>query len=457
MTRRVTLLLVPLLVLALTTPFLYSQQNEKDEEARDQAQKRAEYFARQRGVAPGKLPSGRRLQAVRQLEGMRAAEQQRRVAPASGIVNQAMVAGAAANPLSTTPWKSIGPSNVTSGGITWSGRVSAMVVDPRNSLVVYAGAADGGVWKTTNGGQAWTSLTDFQPSLSTGSITLDPANPDIVYVGTGEFNAGDGYPGVGILKSTDGGASWTQMQGPFIPKNIGFRMPAIAVSPANSQIVLAAAFGPNLAISGGVFRSTDGGATWTKVLSANLGATTVVFDPHNISVAYAGIVNSDANGAQTIKFVKSTDAGATWSATGLAQAAGTRVIATVAPTDSSVYVTYALPSGTQAKMFRSRDGGNTFTELGDTSICPNQCSYNLALAVNPTNSDDLFFGALDILRSVDGGANWSFPASTHNDQHALAFSATADRIYAGNDGGMWVSTSLSQVSWASINTNMSTL
>src|SRR5258707_2916671 len=108
MTRRVTLLFLPFFVLVLTIPFLYSQQNEKDEEDRDQAQKRAEYFAHQRGVAPGKLSSGRRLQAVRQPEGMRAAEQQRRVAPASGIVNHGAVVGVAANSLSTTPWKSIG-------------------------------------------------------------------------------------------------------------------------------------------------------------------------------------------------------------------------------------------------------------------------------------------------------------------------------------------------------------
>src|SRR5206468_9545966 len=98
-----------------------------------------------------------------------------------------------------------------------AGRVAALAVDPRDPKVVYMGAAGGGVWKTTDGGQHWTPLTDDQPSLATGAIALAPSNPDIVYVGTGEQNnSGDSYYGAGVLKSTDGGATWTQFEGPFV-------------------------------------------------------------------------------------------------------------------------------------------------------------------------------------------------------------------------------------------------
>jgi len=443
MKRTLTLLLF--LIFASPVSLIYGQDSEPENEAPDTAQRRAEWFARQRGVEPGKLPSGLRAQGLRRLEVMRADEKNRKTAAASGALSLGV---AAVNRLSSTPWKSIGPAVLTdrNGLNKFSGRISALAVDPRNSLVVYAGAADGGVWKTINGGQSWTPLTDAQPSLSIGSIALDPSAPDTVYVGTGELNGGDGYPGVGILKSTDAGNTWTNIQAPFIPKNnVGFRIAAVSVSPANSQIVLAAAASTSLPQgTEGVFRSADGGNTWTNVLRASLGATSVVFDPQNSSVAYAGIVKTNANGPQTVEVLKSTDAGGTWSGTGLAETAGSRVMLVVAPTDSSLYVAYTAVTSDRAFLFRSRDSGTSFTELNDSQLCTAQCGYNLAMAVNPTNSDEVFFGGFDILGSTDGGATWDFAFTTHADQHALAFSASGDRVYAGNDGGMWVATDLTR-------------
>jgi len=178
MPRRLTLLF--LLILVFPISFTYAQQTEPEGESPDTAKKRAEWFARERGVEPGKLPSGLRSKALRELEKMRGDEKRRNAAVASGAISPT---AAAANPVSSTSWKTIGPSVLLdSNGSKFSGRISALAIDPRNPLVVYAGAADGGVWKTTDGGQSWTPLTDTQPSLSTGSIALDPSAPDTVYV-----------------------------------------------------------------------------------------------------------------------------------------------------------------------------------------------------------------------------------------------------------------------------------
>jgi photosystem II stability/assembly factor-like uncharacterized protein len=115
-------------------------------------------------------------------------------------------------------WSFIGPQPIDTP-YTYpvvSGRVTALAVDPRNSNTVYLGAAQGGVWKTIDGGTSWTPLTDTEPSLALGSVTLDPSNPNTVYVGTGEENfSGDSYYGAGILKSTDAGATWSHICGPF--------------------------------------------------------------------------------------------------------------------------------------------------------------------------------------------------------------------------------------------------
>ena len=190
------------------------------------------------------------------------------------------------------PWRFIGPQPLQRE-YDLGGWMTALAVDPRDASVVYAGAAGGGVWKTTNGGAVWTPLTDTQPSLSVGSIALDPSAPDVVYVGTGflENATPNLYHGAGVLKSTNGGLTWTRLAGPFSRsltiEQGGAQVTSIAGHPSNGQIVLAGVRAGGT-VPSGVYRSTDGGNGWTNVLSGGTGRT-VLFDPHNGDVAYAAI------------------------------------------------------------------------------------------------------------------------------------------------------------------------
>jgi hypothetical protein len=428
-----------------------SSKNEEKEPA-NIIELRAEQFARQRGVKPFQLPVQRRLKALQQLEQMRRQERQQFLASpqtSSGAFTSLA--------LSTTQWTSIGPAPLNATGGPFSGRVSAIAVDPTNSSVVYLGAADGGVWKTTDGGLHWTPLTDSQPSLSVGAIALDPTNTSVVYVGTGEGNgSGDNYAGVGILKSTDGGQTWTNIQGPFVGDFIG----SLAVDPANPQILLATDFSFPFLFASEVFRSTDGGTTWTRVSTFNF--ADVLFDHNHPGVAYAGGIDSNGPVVE-----KSTDDGATWTAIEhLPQSSGT-VRAKLTLSGSTLYAAFGdscAPGGCidGATLVKSTDAGATWTQLKpptNSQFCPAQCTYGLSIAASPANPNVVFFGAINQIHSTDGGTTWISDSPLHVDYHAHAFSANGATLYVGNDGGSWSTSNPggSPVTWTDRNATLATL
>lgn len=418
-----------------TTSNANSKQKEK--EPADILEQRAEYFARQHGAKPNKISVVPRLKALKQLENMRQKEKLL-LQSSPRLKTGAAVAGGTFSSLaiSTTQWTSIGPAPVQYSGNFFSGRVRAFAVDPTNTSIVYLGAADGGVWKTTDGGQHWVPLTDTQSTLSIGSLTLDPNNPSTIYVGTGEPFTSDSFPGVGVLKSTDGGSTWTTIQGPFLNTHIG----GIAVDPNNSQNVLAAA------IEIGIERSTDGGNTWSQAL--NVSGNQVLFDPKNPGVAYA-------SGSGVVS--KSTDSGATWTRILTGSAAGGSTSITLS--GSTLYAFFE-----NSTLFKSTDAGATWTQLTPppgAPFCQGQCNYNLIVGASPANPNVVYVGSISMYHSNDGGATWGLDSSSHADNHALTFSPDGATVYAGNDGGAWAAPTGSSISnpipWTSLNQTLATL
>lgn len=405
-----------------------------------------EWFYSQRAYPFATIPAGARLNAIRNMEKAERVRRQQRPMPA----------------FDSASWTSIGPAPVDPGTTsTASGRINAIAIDPRDSNVVYLGAAEGGVWKTTDGGLNWKALTDDQPSLATGAIALDPQNPDTVYVGTGELNnSADSYYGAGILKSADGGATWANIVGPFLRDRIG----SLLVHPKSSQTVFAA--------SGfGVWRSDDGGASWKSVLAGGA-ASALQIDPVNPDTMYAAL--GAFRGSTKNGVYKSTDGGNTWAlsmgsgANSLPSADVGRIDLALAP--SSPNILYAAIQNAATKnfgnflgMYKSTDGGATWNQLpkATSDFCALQCWYDMTVRVHPKDPDNVWFGGFQIVRSLDGGATWTrLPQAgpngnyLHVDEHFLAFTNDGAKLFISNDGGIYSTTDITKpsgINWTELN------
>jgi len=446
----------------------------------NQIRRRQDWFYRQRAFPLSAIPGGAYQRAFQGLDQM--IQNEARLRAGRGALNPKSANGAEVA-ASNTQWTPIGPQpTLTPFAYPISaGRVSALAVDPGNANVVYLGAAQGGVWKTTDGGTNWIPKTDSQTTLAVGSIALDPSNSSIVYVGTGEeVFSGDSYYGAGILKSIDGGSTWTQLGastfgGPFSTTLGGARIGSIAVHPTNGQIVLAAAQFFSSGVPNGIFRSTDGGTTWTNVLSGAPG-TGVVFDGNNAYAALGSIIGNANNGVY-----KSTDGGANWAR---ADAAGAtklpttdvgRIALAIAPSSPLTLYAGIQNSGTNfgdlLGLFKSVDGGVNWTQVTtNPDYCTPQCWYDNVIRVAPTNASAVYLGGsagpgnlTSLFRSLDGGTTWTNITSgangviLHVDHHALAFSGDSTKFFAGNDGGVWSTTDMTgaSVNWTNLNNTLS--
>jgi hypothetical protein len=355
-------------------------------------------------------------------------------------------------------WTSIGPAPLTT--TSSSGRVSAIAVHPTNPQTIYVGGAQGGVWKSVNGGSSWTPLGDTQCSLAIGSIALDPQNPNIVYVGTGEQNySGDSYYGCGVLKSTDGGQTWTTLGSSIFDTTTGgAQIGRLIVIPsgtsAPSTTILAGT-------SFGFYRSTDGGVNWTQTTipgSANRHVTDIVVDPRDTRIVFAAFTTAFSNSANGI--YKSTDNGISFARVtqGLpATSFGRAALALAATNPDSMYVAiHSTADGRLLGIYRSANAGSTWTQLTATrATCATQCWYDIVISVDPRNSSIIYFGGVQLFKSTDAGATFNtIGTSIHVDQHAFAFDpSTAGTLYAGNDGGIWKSSD-NGAAFTSLNTNL---
>ena len=347
-------------------------------------------------------------------------------------------------------WVLRGPLNV-------GGRVTDVVGDPANASKFYVGSASGGVWKTTDGGATFTPIFDGQGSLSVGALAIDPRDSNILYVGTGEGNPGSGsttYPGDGVWKTLDGGATWQHL-GLDQTISIG----RIVVDRRNPNNVFVAAAG-NLFVTGpdrGVYRSQDAGQTWTKVLfvSDRAGAIDVDIDPVDPTRVFAtswerfrSAKERDYGGPASALW-RSTDGGTTWTKltnVPVVTTSPSRIGVAIAPSQpSTVYAVFYRSSDQGLDgLFRSLDGGNTWTRQSVTNlsgIIGAQGFWSGRIFVHPTNPSEIWVDGVGIARSTDGGATFASVTGMHVDHHALwFFPANPATMLKGNDGGLYRST-----------------
>jgi photosystem II stability/assembly factor-like uncharacterized protein len=324
-------------------------------------------------------------------------------------------------------WTALGPGNI-------GGRIRSLVIHPTNPQKIWVGSVSGGIWTTSDGGASWQPVDDNLPSLSISSLAIDPTNPNVLYAGTGELVysnlSPDAIRGVGVYKSVDGGVTWSRLPqtDPALNGSWAF-VHRIAVHPSNGNIVLAVN-------TSGIYRSTDAGATWHPV---STGATfwDVRFNPADGSKAVAG-----ASGA----VYSSTDAGATWTAAPLANGSGGRVETAYAP--SSPNVVYASLDMNQGQIYRSTNGGVSWTLMSNPQHLSTQGWWANAIWVAPTDPNLVVIGGLELYRSTDGALSFTLinnggaPVSPHLDEHAIVndpgYNGTTNRrVYVTTDGGVY--------------------
>ena len=356
---------------------------------------------------------------------------------------------------SIAQWEFIGPVNV-------GGRVVDLEFNPQNPNIIYAGFATGGVFKSTDMGGSWSPVFDDQAVLTVGDIAIDPVNQDIIYVGTGEANGGhNNFPGGGVFKSTDAGLNWSYL-GLYETVSIG----RILVHPTNTNIVYLAAvgsyFSPNP--ERGLYKSTDGGATWNQSLfvSDSTGAIDIIMDPNNPDNMMASMwervrrpTSSHLYGPSS-GIYKTTDGGDNWSlippSAGLPNPNNQNVGRIgLAISDSNPQIVFALyTDGYQIiSLFKSTDFGSTWQDVDpdDELESAGFSWYFGQVRVHPTNPDIVYVMDVAFMRSTNGGDTWpiiygySGPGQLHVDHHALAFHPNDPSfIINGNDGGINIST-----------------
>lgn len=479
----------------------FPYRSESSSEEFGESERRNDWLYFQRAYPAETIPADAGIRMIEQLEREEARLAQLRASSGAEAeaLDQQMV------------WAPIGPQPIA-GGFTFgaprsnvSGRVSAIALDPRydgvNNQTIYVGGAQGGVWKSTDNGANWTPLTDTQSSLAMGAIAVDPKNPNVIYAGTGESSScGLCYYGAGLLKSTDGGATWTQITGPVstvdpkVPAFLNAGFTNITIDPINTSVIFAGtgatAAGnpsgePTPATVGqvGLWKSTDGGNTWRNVDPSGTNGGTrchdIIIDPQNNNRVYAamrltGVFRSNSGGEPgtwtrlTGGLPEPASAPANTSFVRINLASGPPIAPS---TSTTLYAAYAGRDHNLFGIWRSTDGGDNWVKV-TTPQFPGQANYNLDLTVDPTDGRIVYYGTAAnepynggaLLRSRDAGATWADlslgdgqSGGLHPDTHQIVIAPSNHNIlFTGNDGGVWRTdnATASVVSWRQLNNTL---
>jgi len=338
-------------------------------------------------------------------------------------------------------WRCIGPSR--------GGRVVAVAGDPVNTQVFYFGAAAGGIWKTVDGGTYWENVSDgFLSSAAVGALQVAPSDPNVIYAGMGESTIRiDVSYGDGVYKSTDAGKTWT---------NLGLKetrhISEIRIHPDNPDLVYVAAlghaFGPNK--ERGVYRSTDGGKSWEQILfrSEQAGAIDLSMDPNNPRILYASFweayrdfwsLNSGGPGSS---IYRSTDGGDTWTELtnkpGLPKGTLGKIGVAAAPAKGGRV--WAIIEAEEAGLYRSDDSGESWTRTSGNRDLIHRPWYYCHIFADPQHADTVYLTNLQMWRTSDGGTTFKEITTPHGDNHDLWIDpSNPQRMVQGNDGGANVS------------------
>ena len=327
-----------------------------------------------------------------------------------------------------------------------SGRIIDIAVDPKNTHRWFVASADGGVWRTVNGGVTFTPVFDAEASHSIGCVAIDPRDPFVVWVGSGENNSQRvvGY-GDGVYRSEDGGASWKNM-GLKTSEHIG----KIVVDPRDSNVVYVAAQGPLWGPGGerGVYKTADGGKTWkaSLTISENTGATDIVMDPRDPDVLYAAAyqrrrhVYTLIDGGPESAIYKSVNAGSSWKkvTTGLPKEDMGRIGLAISPAAPDVVYAVIEAANKAGGFFRSSNRGETWEKRGD--YVPGGPQYYNEIFADPKNAERLYSMDVWIQVTEDGGKTFHKlgEPSKHPDNHAMWIDpASTDHLVVGCDGGIY--------------------
>ena len=379
-------------------------------------------------------------------------------AAAALLAASALGVAAAAPVVDSGTISGLGARNI--GSAVMSGRVAALAgrVEPDGKVTLFVGAASGGVWKSLDGGTTFKPVFDRQGVQSIGAIALDPSDPKVVWVGTGESWMRNSVSfGNGIWRSGDGGETWAYMG---LPESE--RVNRIIVDPAKSDIVYACVPGKLWSDSPdrGLYKTVDGGKSWTLVLKGpnpSTGCSGLAMDPHNPDRLFAGLWDfrrkgwtfrsgSDGpHGASGSGLYLTEDGGATWSvldentAAGLPPPPWGRLDVAIAP--SNPQRVYAVIENVKSALYRSDDGGRTWTRKDDSQRMVWRPFYFSRLIVDPTNPDRVYKPDYSLIASEDGGSSFSqVGGGTHGDHHDLWINPKNPKhVVTGDDGGLWIS------------------